>query len=106
MSAGLQALRRSSRLGEGRSRRGRAASTATDRRCGPRRPAPPGARLEATLDRRARETPVKIKSHGTRKRGADDGHFTLKGRLIDATRELRERLAGARRARGDRARAA
>ena len=51
--------------------------------------APPGARLEAKL---AGETPlpVKIKSHGTHRE--EDGSFTLKGRLIDATRELREKL--------------
>ena len=52
--------------------------------------APPGARLEAKL---AADPPVavKIKSHGTHRE--DDGSFTLKGRLIDATRDLRERLA-------------
>jgi hypothetical protein len=33
---------------------------------------------------------VKLKSHGTHKE--EDGSFTLKGRLIDATRELRDRL--------------
>jgi hypothetical protein len=34
---------------------------------------------------------VKVTSHGTHRE--DDGSFTLKGRLIDATRDLRERLA-------------
>lgn len=53
------------------------------------KPAPPGARLEATLGEQGR--PVKLKSHGTHKE--EDGSFTLKGRLIDATRELREMLA-------------
>ncbi len=52
--------------------------------------APPGARLEAKLAADPK-TPVKIKSHGTHKEA--DGSFTLKGRLIDATRELRDRLA-------------
>lgn len=51
--------------------------------------APPGARLEAKLE--GPSVPVKIKSHGTHRE--EDGTFTLKGRLIDATRELRERLA-------------
>ena len=50
--------------------------------------APPGARLEATLAQGG--TPVKLKSHGTHKEA--DGSFTLKGRLIDATRELRDHL--------------
>ncbi len=51
--------------------------------------APPGARLEAKL---AGESPgpVKVKSHGTHRE--EDGSFTLKGRLIDATRDLREKL--------------
>jgi hypothetical protein len=50
--------------------------------------APPGARLEATFDGVA----VKIKSHGSHKE--EDGSFTLKGRLLDATRDLRTKLAG------------
>lgn len=50
--------------------------------------APPGARLEArTPDGEA----VKLKSYGTHKE--QDGSFTLKGRLIDATRSLRDKLA-------------
>lgn len=49
--------------------------------------APPGARLEATFEGR----PVKIKSYGTHKEA--DGTFTLKGRLVDANRELRDALA-------------
>ena len=53
-------------------------------------PAPPGARLEATLELEPRAA-VKLKSHGSHKEA--DGSFTLKGRLIDATRQLRERLA-------------
>jgi len=52
--------------------------------------APPGARLEgkvAELGDRA----VKVKSHGSHKE--EDGTFTIKGRLIDANRELRDTLA-------------
>lgn len=53
-------------------------------------PAPPGARLEGTL---TGDPPigVRIKSHGSRKE--EDGAFTIKGRLLDATREVRERVA-------------
>jgi hypothetical protein len=53
-------------------------------------PAPPGARLEATL---AEDPPtrVHVKSYGTRREA--DGAFALAARLLDATRELRERLA-------------
>jgi hypothetical protein len=54
--------------------------------------APPGARLEATL---ATGEAVKIKSHGTHKE--EDGTFTLNGRLLDAPRALREKLAAASR---------
>ena len=49
--------------------------------------APPGARVEARFGERA----VKVKSHGSHKE--DDGTFTIKGRLIDANRELRDLLA-------------
>lgn len=49
--------------------------------------APPGARLEAKFGDRS----VKVKSHGSHKE--EDGTFTLKGRLIDANRELRDALA-------------
>jgi hypothetical protein len=52
--------------------------------------APPGARLEATLTSEPL-SPVKIKSHGTRREA--DGSFFLSGRLLEATRELRDRLA-------------
>lgn len=51
--------------------------------------APPGARLDATLASSGEA--VKIKSHGTHKES--DGSFTLRGRLLDARRELRERIA-------------
>ena len=53
-------------------------------------PAPPGARLEAHLTSDPAKL-VKVKSHGTHREA--DGTFTLKGRLIDATRELRASLA-------------
>jgi hypothetical protein len=53
-------------------------------------PAPPGARLEATLDAEPPAT-VRIKSHGSRRE--PDGAFALNGRLVDASRELRDRLA-------------
>lgn len=55
--------------------------------------APPGARLEATFGAR----PVKVKSHGSHRE--TDGTFTLKGRLLDANRELRDALAALVRAR-------
>jgi hypothetical protein len=51
--------------------------------------APPGARLEAALA--GASTTVKLKSYGTHRE--PDGSFTLRGRLIDAPRELRETLA-------------
>ena len=51
--------------------------------------APPGARLEAKLVMEP-PVPVKIKSHGTHRE--QDGTFTLKGRLIDATRFIRQEL--------------
>lgn len=53
-------------------------------------PAPPGARLDGTLTGEPR-APIRIKSHGSKKE--EDGTFTIKGRLLDATRELRERVA-------------
>lgn len=57
-------------------------------------PAPPGARLEATL--REGGGSVKIKSHGSKRE--EDGTFTLRGRLVDATRELRAALVALTRA--------
>lgn len=50
--------------------------------------APPGARLEAKTE--DGET-VTIKSYGTHKEA--DGSFTLKGRLLSATKQLRDKLA-------------
>ena len=52
--------------------------------------APPGARLDAQTVGEP-QVAVKIKSHGSRKDA--DGTFLLKGRLLDANRELRDRLA-------------
>ncbi len=53
-------------------------------------PSPPGARLDATL---AADPAVslKIKIHGSKLQ--PDGSFTLSGRVLEATRALRERLA-------------
>ena len=49
---------------------------------------PPGARFDATL---ASGEAVRFKSHGSHKE--EDGRFTVKGRLIDANRAIRETLA-------------
>jgi hypothetical protein len=51
---------------------------------------PPGARLDATLAADPSVT-LKIKIHGSKLQ--PDGSFTLKGRVLEATRALRERLA-------------
>jgi hypothetical protein len=51
---------------------------------------PPGARLEATLASDPSIT-LKIKMHGSKLQ--PDGSFTLKGRVLEPTRALRERLA-------------
>lgn len=51
-------------------------------------PTPPGSRHDATL---ASGETVRFKSHGSHRE--EDGTFTIKGRLIDAKRELREALA-------------
>lgn len=54
-------------------------------------PSPPGARLDATFDAEPRAA-LRVKVHGSKKEG--DGSFTIKGRLVDATRETRERVQG------------
>jgi hypothetical protein len=56
-------------------------------------PSPPGSRLDATLLADPRDPPVaiKIKIHGSKLE--PDGAFTLKGRVLEATRALRARLA-------------
>ena len=53
-------------------------------------PSPPGSRIEATLI----DDPsvgVKIKIHGSKL--AEDGTFTLRGKLLEANRALRDRIA-------------
>jgi hypothetical protein len=52
-------------------------------------PSPPGARLDATFDSEPK-TALRVKVHGSKKE--EDGSFTIKGRLVDATRETRERV--------------
>jgi hypothetical protein len=52
-------------------------------------PAPPGARLDAHLSADP-SVRVKIKSHGTQRQS--DGRYALKGRVLDAPRELRATL--------------
>jgi hypothetical protein len=54
-------------------------------------PSPPGSRLEASLVSDP-AIAVKVKIHGSKLEA--DGTFTLKGRLLDANRALRDRLAG------------
>ena len=53
-------------------------------------PSPPGSRLEASLVGDP-STTVKIKVHGSKLQ--PDGSFALKGRLLEASRGLRARLA-------------
>jgi hypothetical protein len=53
-------------------------------------PSPPGSRIEATLASDG-SVAVKVKIHGSKLE--PDGSFTLKGRLLDASRALRDRLA-------------
>ena len=52
-------------------------------------PSPPGSRLEGKLDD---GTTIRVKIHGCKKQ--EDGAFVLTGRMIDLTRQLRERLGG------------
>lgn len=52
-------------------------------------PSPPGSRLDATFVDEPK-TALRIKVHGSKKE--EDGSFTIKGRLVDATRETRERV--------------
>lgn len=58
-------------------------------------PSPPGSRIDGTLSSEPRG-PVRVKIHGSKKQ--DDGAFILEGRLIDATREVRERIGALARA--------
>jgi hypothetical protein len=52
-------------------------------------PAPPGSRLEGVL---AGEPPerLRVKVHSSKRQ--DDGSFVVTGRLVDATREVRDRV--------------
>jgi hypothetical protein len=52
-------------------------------------PSPPGSRLAATLG----DTKLNVKVHGSKRE--EDGTFTIKGRLVDATRAVREKVAAA-----------
>ena len=52
---------------------------------------PPGSRPEGRLDPDARRFWMKV--HGSHRE--DDGAFRVQGRLLDATRELRQALAAA-----------
>jgi hypothetical protein len=60
-------------------------------------PSPPGSRIEGTLegDRPAR---VRVKVHTSKLQ--PEGDFVIEGRVIDATREVRERLERMARAEG------
>jgi hypothetical protein len=52
-------------------------------------PAPPGSRLEGVIVGEPEER-VRVKVHSSRKQG--EGGYVVQGRLIDATRGVRERL--------------
>jgi hypothetical protein len=54
-------------------------------------PSPPGSRIEGTL---AGEPPaaVRVKIHACRR--TEEGEFTLEGRPLDMTREVRQRVEG------------
>jgi hypothetical protein len=62
-------------------------------------PSPPGSRIEGRLEG---EPPaaVRIKVHASKRQ--PEGDFVLQGRLLDATREVRARLAAAASPEGDR----
>jgi hypothetical protein len=53
-------------------------------------PAPPGARIEGRLEGEPSAT-VRVKIHASKRQ--PEGDFILEGRLLDATREVRARLA-------------
>ncbi|CAN5690324.1 hypothetical protein BH09MYX1_BH09MYX1_39070 [soil metagenome] len=50
-------------------------------------PSPPGSRLDGKL---VDGTSIRVKIHASKKQ--DDGRFVLQGRMIDLTKQLRERL--------------
>lgn len=58
-------------------------------------PSPPGSRLDATFADEPK-TAVRVKVHGSKKE--EDGSFTITGRLVDATKETRERVQSLARA--------
>jgi hypothetical protein len=51
---------------------------------------PPGSRLDGVLVHHP-AADIRIKVHGSKRE--ENGSFTIRGRLIDATRALRERIA-------------
>ena len=53
-------------------------------------PSPPGSRLDATLVADP-EVALKVKIHGSKLQ--PDGSFLLKGKLLEASRALRDRVA-------------
>jgi hypothetical protein len=53
-------------------------------------PSPPGSRLEGRVVGEPPAT-VRVKVHGSKRQA--DGAFVLEGRVLDATREVRARLA-------------
>jgi len=53
-------------------------------------PSPPGSRIDGELAVGEVAT-IRVKIHGSKRQ--EDGAFVLEGRLIDVTREMRERLA-------------
>jgi hypothetical protein len=54
-------------------------------------PSPPGSRVEGSLEGEPRGT-VRVKVHASKLQ--PEGDFVIEGRLLDATRELRDRLGG------------
>jgi len=55
-------------------------------------PAPPGSRIEGGLEGEPAAT-VRVKVHASKRQ--PEGDFLIEGRLLDATREVRARLAAA-----------
>ena len=55
-------------------------------------PSPPGSRIEGALEGEPPAT-VRVKVHASKRQ--PEGDFLIEGRLLDATREVRARLATA-----------
>jgi hypothetical protein len=53
-------------------------------------PAPPGSRIDGTVAGEAGGTPLRVKVHGSKSAGTGD--VVLRGRPLDMTRAVRERL--------------